>query len=83
MNHCYTDSDDVPRAEEFDPTSEKHHVAMIVKWVEPGCTTELQIEQSDGTVTRMTTTEDGRVDRQLFLNVVMLAFQQEMNRRGI
>src|SRR3990167_1866534 len=33
-----------PAKDEFDPQSETHHPLLIIKAVEPGCTTELQIE---------------------------------------
>jgi predicted RNase H-like nuclease (RuvC/YqgF family) len=72
----------VSRAE-FDPTSEKHRVALLIKWVDPGCTTELQIEHPDGTVLRLTSTESSANDRVEFMNAVVHAFTCEMNRQGI
>lgn len=68
---------------EFDPTSEKHRVAMIVKWVDPGCTTELQIEHSDGTVIRLTSADSSTNDRALFRLAVAAAFLEELDKEGI
>lgn len=68
---------------EFDPTSEKHHVALLIKWVDPGCTVELQIERSNGTVTRLTSTESPAEDRATFTAAVLTAFEDEMNAAGI
>jgi hypothetical protein len=51
---------------EFDPTSEKHMFGFLVKMVDPGCTLELQIEEANGTVTRLTSTENPAHDREQF-----------------
>lgn len=61
---------------EFDPTSERHFPLLIIKAVEPGCTTELQIEDvQSGKVTRLTTTEDADQDEALFEHAVLEAFR--------
>ena len=65
---------------EFDPKSEKHFVAMVVKFVDPGCTLELQIEESDGTVTRLTSTENPTADKSEFMLAVTQAFERSMKR---
>lgn len=54
---------------EFEPTSEKHFPLLIIKAVEPGCTTEIQIEDAlTGKILRYTTTDDGDADDALFLD---------------
>jgi hypothetical protein len=68
---------------EFDPTSEKHHMALLIKWVDPGCTIELQIEHSDGTVVRLTSTESPANDRDEFMAAVAVAFEKEMRKQGV
>jgi predicted RNase H-like nuclease (RuvC/YqgF family) len=80
--HLHVRERNVSRAE-FDPTSEKHRVAMIVKWVDPGCTTELQIEHADGTVVRLTSTESSKHDRDRFYIAVSKAFEKAMDDEGI
>lgn len=60
---------------EFDPTSERHFALLIVKAVEPGCTTELQIEDVvSGDVTRITTTDDAATDDAAFASAVSAAW---------
>jgi hypothetical protein len=49
---------------QFEPTSETHHFGFVVKAVDPGCTLEVQIEERDGRVTRLTTTESTSDDRE-------------------
>lgn len=61
---------------EFDPKSEKHFPLLIIKAVEPGCTTELQIEIcSTGQVERLTTADDAETDDKLFDEAVLRAFR--------
>lgn len=60
---------------EFDPTSEKHFHLLTVKAVEPGCTTELQIEMLDGTLLRFTTTDISERDDELFERQVLNSFR--------
>lgn len=62
---------------EFDPTSEKHFPLLIIKAVEPGCTTELQIENTlTGEVTRFTTTEDPSDDEKVFATAIQIAWEK-------
>src|SRR5262245_60401311 len=56
---------------EFDPAAEKHFPLLLVKAVEPGCTTEWQIENlQTGEVARITTTEDPAADEAAYLAAV-------------
>jgi hypothetical protein len=60
---------------EFDPASEKQFPLLIVKAVEPGCTTELQIEECrTGAVIRLTTTDFPSQDDAAFTIAVVNAF---------
>jgi hypothetical protein len=66
---------------EFDPKSERHYPLLIIKAVEPGCTTELQIEDAvTGEVTRLTTTEDAADDDMTFERAVLTAFAKGWQR---
>lgn len=57
---------------EFDPRCECHYPLFIVKAVEPGCTTEFQVENAlTGEVKRITTTEDAAEDFLAFRNMVL------------
>jgi len=67
----------MPRPE-FDPTSERHYTVLTVKLVDPGCTLELQLEERDGTVTRLTTGENPEYDREIFRAAAMAAFDRAM-----
>lgn len=60
---------------EFDPTTEQHFPLLLIKAVEPGCTTEIQLELIDGTVMRFTTTEDADQDDKLFEEKVLDCFR--------
>ena len=63
-------------ATEFDPTSETHHPLLIIKAVEPGCTTELQIEDARiGKVVRLTTTDRPANDDAVFEAAVVSAWR--------
>lgn len=65
---------------EFDPKSERHFPLLIIKAVEPGCTTELQIEETiSGRVVRLTTAEDAERDEKLFDREVLAAFRRAWN----
>lgn len=60
---------------EFDPRSEKHFGLLLIKAVEPGCTTELQIENLlTGAITRLTTTDFPEDDERDFRAAVVDAF---------
>lgn len=60
---------------EFDPECERHFPLLIVKAVEPGCTTEIQIENAQtGNVIRLTTADDPKADEQLFVTVLGRTF---------
>lgn len=61
---------------EFDPTKEKHHFGFVVKSVNPGCTLEMQIEDNEGNVTRVTSTENKEEDKYEFSKVVLEAFER-------
>lgn len=53
---------------EFDPTYERHYPLLIVKTVDPGCTIELQIENSlTGEITRITSTESPDEDERVMV----------------
>ena len=68
---------------EFDPTSEKHYPALIVKFIDPGCTFELQIEEAHtGLVTRITSTESPEHDQHDFEQALLDAFRREMKAHG-
>jgi hypothetical protein len=61
---------------EFDPKTERHFPLLIVKYVEPGCTTELQIENCiSGEVHRFTTTDNSTKDDELFEKMVLEAYR--------
>ena len=61
---------------EFDPECELHHPLLIIKAVEPGCTTELQIEHAQsGRIVRLTTTENADADRATFERAVLESFR--------
>lgn len=63
------------RKREFDPKSEKHFPLLIIKAVEPGCTTELQIEDViNGDIVRLTTTDDEATDDQAFREAILAAW---------
>jgi predicted RNase H-like nuclease (RuvC/YqgF family) len=64
------------RMKEFDPTQERHYPLLIVKAVEPGCTTEIQIEDIEGHVVRLTTTDDSAVDDDTFERELVAAFRR-------
>ena len=61
---------------EFDPTTEQHFPLLLIKAVEPGCTTEIQLELIDGTVERFTTTEDADRDEELFEQQIIDCFRK-------
>lgn len=64
-------------AREFDPRSERHHPLLIIKAVEPGCTTELQIEDvATGRIVRLTTAENADEDDALFEREVLAAWRR-------
>lgn len=65
---------------EFDPMSETHHFGFVVKSVNPGCTMEMQIEEADGRVTRITTTENSLEDYHAMKVAVMAAFDRFLQR---
>ena len=65
---------------EFDPTSERHMFGFVVKVVDPGCTIEVQIEEADGTVTRITTTESRLSDGVAITQAIMAATLRFMAR---
>jgi hypothetical protein len=70
------DHREVPGVSEFDPTSERHFPLLIIKTVEPKCTTELQIEVCDsGEVIRLTTTDDSDFDNAVFEAEVLDAWR--------
>lgn len=57
---------------EFDPSCERHYPLFSVKAVEPGCTTEWQLENAQtGEVVRVTTTEDPAADSAACLHAVI------------
>lgn len=58
------------KMQQFDPASERHYFGFQVKVVDPGCTLEYQVEEADGTVTRLTTTEDSVADSNQLQNIV-------------
>jgi hypothetical protein len=65
---------------EFDPTSEQHWPLLIVKAVDGGCTTELQIENAtNGDVTRVTTTDNEEFDDDEMERALQEAFQIAWN----
>lgn len=67
---------------EFDPTKELHYTLLVVKQVDPGCTAELQIEDSQtGEVTRITTTEDPSGDQRAFEQALLTAFRKAWFRK--
>lgn len=65
---------------EFDPTKEKHHFGFVVKAINPGCTVEMQIEDSEGTVTRITSTESRQDDYNAMYAAVNHAFNDWFKR---
>jgi hypothetical protein len=68
-------------AAEFDPESERHFPLLIIKAVEPGCTTELQIEDCDtGQVTRVSTTDDAENDDIAFMGAIRVAWEKAWER---
>ena len=59
---------------EFNPACERHYPLLIIKAVEPGCTTEFQIENAQtGEITRVTTTDDSEMDETAYLEAVVNA----------
>lgn len=65
---------------EFDPECERHYPLLIIKAVEPGCTTELQIEDvRNGEVIRLTTTDNASKDIETFKTAVLQAFTKAWN----
>lgn len=68
---------------EFDPECEQHFPLLIVKAVEPGCTTEIQIEEAiSGKVHRLTTTENERADIAEFKKALLIAFDNAWQSYG-
>lgn len=68
---------------EFDPECEQHFALLIVKAVEPGCTTEIQIEEAiSGKVHRLTTTDDERADMTAFEVALVRAFRSAWKSYG-
>lgn len=64
------------RMNEFDPECERHHPLLIIKEVDPGCTTELQIELCrTGYIIRLSTTEDPEADDKRFEEAILAAFR--------
>lgn len=65
------------RMKEFDPECELHRPLLIVKTVDPGCTTELQIEDCrSGRVVRLTTTDNEVRDALEFESALLDAFRK-------
>jgi hypothetical protein len=65
---------------EFDPSSELHHFGFLVKAVDPGCTVELQIEEKNGHVVRITSTESPERDFEVMRSAVVAAFERFFQR---
>lgn len=62
---------------EFDPECELHRPLLIVKAVDPGCTTELQIEDCrSGRVVRLTTTDNEVRDALEFEAAILDVFRK-------
>lgn len=62
---------------EFDPECERHHVILLVKAVNAGCTLEMQIENSlSGVVRRLSTTNSPKDDIEDFKKAVVEAFEE-------
>jgi len=68
---------------QFEPASETHHFGFMVKLVEPGCTSEVQIEERSGRVTRITTTENADNDYNAIHAAVNLALDRMLAEFGI
>ena len=68
---------------EFDPETECHYTIFAVKAGDPGCTLEVQIEERSGRVTRLTTTEDSKQDRQTIQDSVLAALNRMFTELGI
>lgn len=65
------------RMKEFDLECELHHPLLIVKAVDPGCTTELQIENCvTGKIVRLTTTDESVADMNKFIDAVCDEFRK-------
>lgn len=61
---------------EFDPECERHFPLISIKMVEPGCTSEIQIENAiTGTVQRYTTTDNPEADLLLFEEAILSTFR--------
>ena len=61
---------------------DRYYPALVVRFVDPGCTLELQVDQPDRCV-RVTTTECGVVDRLAFRRAVIEALDRRMDIMGI
>jgi len=62
---------------EFDPECERHYPMLTIKYVDPGCTYELQIENGiTGHVTRLTSTDDPDEDKRIFEAAVLKCFRE-------
>lgn len=72
-----------PASRQFEPSSETHHFGFMVKAVDPGCTLEVQIEEIDGRVTRITTTENTEADKREIEASVLQALNRFMALYGI
>lgn len=66
----------VDTGHEFNPETETHHFGLLVKFVDPGCTLELQIEECTGRVTRLTTTDNSEADLRAFKAAVDAAVER-------